>query len=760
MLAVAFFALLALHAGHPTRTEKDIAALVHSLPNDARSFTLLIYNLLALWALAILVVAVAVARRWRLARDLAVAGGAAWILGRLAAFVVRQTDLAGAFRVVFDPIAAPRFPLVRVSIAVALIVVAGPYLTRPARRIGQGLVIVLALAAMYLGRAAVADVLGAFVLGWGTAAAVRYGFGTRVGRPSLHQVEDALQHLGLDVRDVEPASRQPLGRAVFRGTRDGRPIRIVALGRDEADTQLLSRTWHFIAYKDSPPNLLPTRRQQVEYEAYVELLASQAGVRAPAVISASSTGALALLVDELPSGPSLGKIERSAATDALLDRVWRELAALRSARIAHGALDGDHVVVDPAGPTVVGWDRATTSANSRQLAGDVAQLLAATSVLVGPERAVSAARAVLGGDALAAALPWLEPTAVTAATREVLDEGAGSETALEELRGVAAREIGTEVPQLRQLYRVHPRQLLMAVGALVAVGVLLSRIGNPVQFWDTVRNANWGLVALAFIAGLLSDAGFAVAFLGTVPIRLPLWSCVELQTSMSFSNLAVPVAADTAIQVRFLQKNGLDLASAIATGGVLSSVTEIIVQGALFVVALWLSPTTIHFGKINTDQIVVVALIAVFVLGVAVAVVASVRRIRRVVLPPIIGAARTMWDAMSSPGRIALIAVGNVFAHSMYAVSLLACLAAFGHPVDFWTLLALNIGISLIASLVPIPGGGTAVSAVGLSGMLVAVGVAAPTAAAAVLTQQLAVSYAPAVAGWFAANDLARRGLL
>jgi hypothetical protein len=49
---------------------------------------------------------------------------------------------------------------------------------------------------------------------------------------------------------------------------------------------------------------------------------------------------------------------------------------------------------------------------------------------------------------------------------------------------------------------------------------------------------------------------------------------------------------------------------------------------------------------------------------------------------------------------------------------------------------------------------------VGLSGLLVAVGVPAPAAAAAVLTQQLAVSYAPAIPGWFATNNLIRQGLL
>jgi undecaprenyl-diphosphatase len=229
---------------------------------------------------------------------------------------------------------------------------------------------------------------------------------------------------------------------------------------------------------------------------------------------------------------------------------------------------------------------------------------------------------------------------------------------------------------------------------------------------------------------------------------------------MSFSNLAVPVAADSAMQVRFLQKQGLDLPSAVATGGVLSSVSEIIVQVGLFFVALWLAPDSIDLGRIDTGQLAVIALAVVFVLLVAVAVAFGVRRIRHAVLPPVVRATRTVWDAVRTPSRIALLVVGNIVAQCLYAGSLLACLAAFGASVNFWTLLALNIGITTIASLVPIPGGGTAVSSVGLAGLLTAFGVTPAAAGAAVLAHQLAVAYIPAIPGWFATNDLIRKGML
>ena len=112
--------------------------------------------------------------------------------------------------------------------------------------------------------------------------------------------------------------------------------------------------------------------------------------------------------------------------------------------------------------------------------------------------------------------------------------------------------------------------------------------------------------------------------------------------------------------------------------------------------------------------------------GVAVAVVFADPSPAADRLPPVRRAVVTMWRALSSPGRVALLVVGNVAAQCLYAGSLLACLHAFGSSVNFWTLLALNIGISTIASLVPIPGGGTAVTSIGLAGTLTALGVRRP----------------------------------
>jgi undecaprenyl-diphosphatase len=762
VLAALLLVPLILHAHHPTATEEAVVRLFESIPTGARTLFLILYQLAALWAVGLLVVTVLLLHRWRLARDLAVAAAAAWVLGRLMAFLVHDDGLWRAFQVTFDLTGTPRFPMVRLSVAVATVLVASPHLARPTRRLGQGLVTLLALSSLYLSRGFPTDLVAAIVLGWGVAHLVEWVFGTPVGRPATSQVAEVLTRLGVAVGELHLTSEQPVGRAVFVAERtDGQGrLRVVALGRDEADAQLMSRAWRYVAYRDAPPSLLPSRRAQVEYEAYLMLVARDAGVGVPRVVVAAMNGPIALLVVDELDGIELHDLDATAVSDCLLDDLWHEVRTLHHARVAHGKLDARHVLVDGDALRLVGFDFAASSARFRQTTADVAQLLAATTAIVGADRAVASAVRVLGQETVAAALPVLQPAALSGWTHDALGGRDQLDDRLDELRRVGAAATGTDAPELRRLYRVQPRSLLMAVGALVGVGVLLSRVGDPVVFWETVKNADWWLVVLAFVLGLATDAAFGITFLGNVPIRLPIWPSIELQSAMSFSNLAVPVAADTALQVRFLQKNGLDLGSAVAAGGILSSVSEILVQVGLLFLAIWLAPDSIDFGRIDTNQIVVLVLIGVLVVGVITAVVFGVRRIRHRVLPPIRRALATVWSAVKTPSRVALLIGGNVVAQCLYASSLLACVHAYGSSINFWTLLALNIGISVIASLVPIPGGGTAVSAVGLAGMMTAFGVPAAVASAAVLTHQLAVTYLPAIPGWFATNDLVKKGML
>jgi undecaprenyl-diphosphatase len=248
--------------------------------------------------------------------------------------------------------------------------------------------------------------------------------------------------------------------------------------------------------------------------------------------------------------------------------------------------------------------------------------------------------------------------------------------------------------------------------------------------------------------------------MGTVPIRLPLWPTTELQVAMSFSNLAIPAIGGLGVQVRFLQKEGVDLPSAVAAGGVLSSLGAVVTQVPLLALAVAVAPNAIDVGNIQASTVLEVVLGAVFVLGVASGIVLGVPTLRRVMIPALRHAVTTMGRVLRSPQRVLLLIGGNVLVSLLYGLTLLACLHAFGGGLSFWTLLALSIAGTTLAQLVPMPGGGTAVASIGISGALIALGVPKEVAVATALTNQLVVAYLPAVPGWFATTHMFRRGYL
>jgi uncharacterized membrane protein YbhN (UPF0104 family) len=300
----------------------------------------------------------------------------------------------------------------------------------------------------------------------------------------------------------------------------------------------------------------------------------------------------------------------------------------------------------------------------------------------------------------------------------------------------------------------------MIGGTVLAAAALLSQVPSLSALWETVREANWWWLLLAVGFTLGNKVGYALALMGSVAQRLPFLRSVEALIAAAFSNLALPGIGGTAVQVRYLQLQGVDLASAVAAGAVLANVANVVVQGALFLVALLLSSADFDTGKIDVDNVVSIVLDVLALVVVVAAVLFGVARFRRRVLPPLRQGIHTVAVALRSPRQILLLVVGNLMAAGMSALCLWACVRAYGGSTPFVPLLVANIVVGTVASLIPVPGGNTLVSAVGLSTALVAFGVSETVAVAAVISQQLIATYLPALPGWFATNDMLRRGLL
>src|SRR5436305_1345319 len=196
-----------------------------------------------------------------------------------------------------------------------------------------------------------------------------------------------------------------LASAGVAGADDGRPLFVKGPGSDHRDGGLLSRAYGFIRLRevgDTRP--AASLIQAVEHQALAAVLAQRAGVAVPAVRQVIKTGdGSALLAMDRVDGSSLDQTPVQRLSDTMLRKTWEQVDRLHRARIAHRSLRPANIVADGTGrPWVVDFSFSELGATQRQMALDVAELLASLAAIIGADRAVAAAAAVIGPDAVAA----------------------------------------------------------------------------------------------------------------------------------------------------------------------------------------------------------------------------------------------------------------------------------------------------------------------------------------------------------------------
>jgi len=282
------------------------------------------------------------------------------------------------------------------------------------------------VARIYVGAHLPFDVLGGAALGWAAGALVLLVFGAPTGHPSLERVRRALHAYGFDPADLQPLLGQDRRSARYLVSSNSRPdLFVKVVSRERRDGDLLYRSWHWLAHRGRPPSRLGDPVSQVEHEASIALLAAAAGVRTPAVLLVRSfDNGAGLLVQQRVAGRDLTELGDERLTEAQLADVWRQVAALRTAGIAHRDLELSSVLLDVDGRAwLVDWDRAEAAAGERLLDRDVAALLAALARVADPALVRAVAAQALGQEALRRAAPP-PPATPAPAPAPALEKGA------------------------------------------------------------------------------------------------------------------------------------------------------------------------------------------------------------------------------------------------------------------------------------------------------------------------------------------------
>ena len=388
------------------------------------------------------------------------------------------------------------------------------------------------------------------------------------------------------------------------------------------------------------------------------------------------------------------------------------------------------------------------------MAIDLAEVLTAISLVAGPDRAVRAALGVLEPELLIAALPVLQPAALSHATRSLLRRHEAG--LLGDLRTRLATALGVPIPAGRKLVRVRPATVLVLLGAGFAVHLLLPQLGEVAKAWSTLRSSDWVLVMYAAGASAATYLAAALVLNAASPVPLPYDRCVTIAVAGSFANRFAPGGLGRAgLVISSINKAGASISAATSALG-LAGTSGLLVHsaGLLILGALYGGGLTLDLSHPSVRWFLVVTAVLA---GMA-AVLLSIRRLRQAALRAVRDASETIRAATHEPRRLVRLLAGSAALNVLYIACFDISLRAVSGSVGAGEIALVYLGGAAVGAASPTPGG-LGAEEVALTAGLIAAGSPTETAVAGVVLFRLLTYWAPILPGGLAFTWLQRRRL-
>ena len=376
--------------------DTGLSEVLESFPGFLRAFWLAGFWVTLAWTVT-QVVAVVVKRRWLLAVECIAAALLAFAIAVVAAAIVNgePDDVVRRFLDLNGPTV---FPPAAVGIVAAVAATMAPYITRPFRRFGRALMVLLVLGVVFLEVASLAGTVAALASGLLAGTAMHLVLGSPGGLPTVSRVVAALADLGVQVHDLVPIAVRSEGIALMSGADAKGEIEVRVYGRDAWDGELMADLWRLAWYRGRRRTLRLSRSEYVEHEGFMTLLAERAGVCVPDVVTAGLADNGDALIAVRPNGIRLTP-QDTDLEPAQVDSLWADLARLHAAGIVHHRIDLDRVVRRDGTAAFIDLSSASVAERADDELSDRAQLLALDDLDFGPRRRrpEGAARARVGG---------------------------------------------------------------------------------------------------------------------------------------------------------------------------------------------------------------------------------------------------------------------------------------------------------------------------------------------------------------------------
>lgn len=604
------------------------------------------------------------------------------------------------------------------------------------------------------------DVLLAIGVGGVVGAGVLVLFGRSILVASADGIRASLESAGIPVVDV--TATDPSRTAwEYRVATDATPLLVKVVGVESQQLDSLYRAYRRVRLRDvGDDTAYSSPRRAVAVEALLTVYSAERGVRAPTVRALAPVVGddVLLAVDEI-AGTALDEVDDASLTDDVLRQCWEQLEGLRSAQVAHRSLDLGHFLLDPQGRVwLLDFSFGQPAAEDYVLAGDVAELLAATYVRVGPQRAVAAAESVLASATLADAMTRLVPAALTRPTRAAVKEVDGG---VEPLVAELSRATGVAEPELAKVERLKPQYLVIGVLLGVAVYFLLPQLADVPQMVEAVRGADWRWVVPVLIASALTYLGVGMAMAGATPGRASLGELTGVQLASSFvATFAPPGLGQLGLNMRYLQKRGFAGPVAVSVIASKEAVVFIVHMLMLGIVGVWAGRSGALDEELERLPPLPVVLAVIGAVLAVTGLAMLVPRVRAVVRDQVVPSLKQSVTAMSTvarnPVKITVLFTGITLLSVGYAACLYFSLRAFDAQASYAAVALVYLTAGTVAAAAPTPGGLGAVEAI-LLAALTGIGIASPTALAGIFLYRLATFWLPILPGFLAFRWLTAR---
>lgn len=574
--------------------------------------------------------------------------------------------------------------------------------------------------------------------------------GTPSTRPSLDQVVAELSEF-----ELSTANLTEITPTTYRATlKSGKAVRLEILDRDADRAGFISALWRTLRLRGIESGAGFSMRTKAERLTLANLAARNAGIAAAELFAIKEVTADAIVVlreevltEEITANtPNLNQV---------LDQVWHQLAKLHQSDIAHRQATLDSFGLQNGKIVVSNLDYAVVAASKLLMALDVAELLLATTHLVGAESAVDIASKHYSTSKVFFAGRLLQPIAMSSTSRAKLKNNKSS---LADLR-TALANLGFEPDgTVINIERLKPRNIILLVVSVAAGYAILNQLAevNLIQIFTTA-DPSWVLIALVFSS--LTYIGATFSLTAFVSQKVSWLHALIAQLAAKFITLVTPPAVGAvSVNVRFLQRSGIHPGIA----GASVAISQVAMFGTHLLMILIVSviagtSTDLRFDPPRWVLLTVISIGLFFLLMLSIP-------IGRNWLTKVTSNLRSQTSAavlksLTEPKRFLISAFGSVLMNLSYILCLAATIRAFGNNTDLITVAFIYLAGATLGSLAPTPGGLGAVEAV-LVAALTAGGLPAATAISVTLLYRLVTFWLPILPGWIGFNYLTRKQAL